>query len=76
MSERKDKVGPPERDDASRLRWMCRRVGAGEWQLAFRYQNAYEAKQRAMVGLGCEPWEVEVAPYRRDANCPDVQKER
>lgn len=68
MLKREDKVGPPEKDNANRLRWMARRVGAKEWQLAFRDQNAFSAKQRAMVQLGCEPWEAEIAPYSRDAN--------
>lgn len=68
MLKRTDKVGPPERDDANRLRWMARLLVATEWQLAFRDQNAFGAKQRAMVQMGCEPWEVEIAPYSRDAN--------
>jgi hypothetical protein len=47
---------------------MARRSGSQEWQLAFREGNAFDAKRRAMVQLGCEPWEVELAPYERDCN--------
>jgi hypothetical protein len=50
---------------------MARRVGAGEWQLAYRDQTWFAAKRQAMVDLRCEPWEVEVEPYRRDCNWPE-----
>jgi len=68
MLKRTDQVGPPARREKHALRWMARRQGASEWQIAFRDQNAYEAKCRAAVKLRCEPYEVELEPYRADAN--------